>query len=309
MKILVAEDCPTTRLVLERHLIRWGYHTTLCADGLTATELALQKDAPQLVILDWMMPGRQGPDVCRSIRNANRQQYTYIIFLTANGNQDAAIHALEAGADDFLAKPVNAEELRQRILAGRRIIELQDRLLKTQATLRELARRDHLTGLLNRRAFMEILQREIARSKLTGQNASVIMLDLDHFKHINDTWGHLAGDEVLKVATTLMTSLVGDSGEIGRYGGEEFAIVLPKTKPEDARQLAEDVCALIDSHPFHYLGHLLPVSVSVGVANGDDVEPTCDAMVQAADSALYQSKRDGRNRVSSFHPVAGLVNG
>src|ERR1700694_2306180 len=200
MKILAAEDNPVFQSMLRSMLTKWGYEVILAADGTQAWS-ALQEDCPpRLAILDWMMPGLDGVEVCRRLRAANREPYIYVLLLTARTDSQDLVEGLDAGADDYLTKPFNATELRARLRAGRRIVELQEDLLMAREALRQQATHDGLTGLLNRHAMMEVLQTKLARSQRGSQPLSILMVDLDHFKRVNDEFGHLDGDAVLREA-------------------------------------------------------------------------------------------------------------
>ena len=178
MKVLVAEDSPTFRLALERMLKKWGYEVVLAENGLAALEILQAEDSPRLALIDWMMPGSDGVEVCRRIREMNREPYIYIILLTAKNTAEELVEGMEAGADDYLTKPVNSHELRVRLRAGRRIIDLQEELVTAREALRRQATRDALTGLWNRNSMTEILARELKRAKRESNSLSVIMADL-----------------------------------------------------------------------------------------------------------------------------------
>jgi two-component system, cell cycle response regulator len=186
MKILAAEDNPIFQSMLENMLTNWGYEVVMARDGNEALSLLKGKDAPRLALLDWMMPGLDGVEVCRRVRMAGLEPYVYMVLLTARSDSEDLLEAMDAGADDYLTKPFHALELRARLRAGRRIIELQQELLRTREALRQQATHDALTGVLNRAAILEIVQKELARADREGQNLSLLMVDLDRFKQIND---------------------------------------------------------------------------------------------------------------------------
>jgi PleD family two-component response regulator len=204
MKVLAADDNPISQTVLRSMLLKWGYDVVTASDGDQAWQVLHSPQAPSLAILDWMMPGQDGVEICRRLRAAGKEPYTYVLLLTSRSDCQDLVEALDAGADDYLTKPFNSSELRARLRAGRRIIELQEQLLAAQEELRMRATHDGLTGLLNRFAIMEILRRELARCSRENQPISILMADLDKFKHVNDSLGHLAGDAVLRESAARM---------------------------------------------------------------------------------------------------------
>jgi len=311
MRILIADDEPLSLRILQTQLAQWGYEVCACADG-NAALLALQAaDAPRLAVLDWMMPRCSGVEICRSIRALAREAYTYIILLTAKDRKEDLLAALEAGADDYLTKPYDPAELQARLRTGKRILDLQTELLTTRDALRIRASHDPLTGLWNRGAIEEILDRELERSNREGQALSLGIADLDHFKRINDTYGHAGGDAVLCEATKRLQHTLRIYDSLGRYGGEEFLIVLPGCNAATAPAVAERLRSSIGEEPFFLREGPLRVTISVGVTSlcpghpeafaghHADLAATHDALVRAADLALYQAKQEGRNRVAN----------
>ncbi|GIX49552.1 MAG: diguanylate cyclase response regulator [Candidatus Tectimicrobiota bacterium] len=296
MKVLIAEDDPVSRRLLEATLRRWGYEVIACADGTTAWQILQQADAPQLVILDWMMPGMDGIQVCRAVRTRAAEPYVYILLLTARSQKSDIITGLEAGADDYLTKPFDTNELRMRLRAGRRILDLQAELIFAREALREQAMRDSLTRLWNRAAILSMLRQELERARRTQAPLSVVLADLDHFKKINDTYGHLAGDMALREAARRMRAAVRPYDAIGRYGGEEFLLVLPGCDAAAALALAQRLREAIAAEPLLLTEGKLALTLSLGVASR---HPQADdtALIAAADAALYRAKRHGRNRV------------
>jgi two-component system cell cycle response regulator len=227
LKALIAEDNPGFRVAVERLLKKWGYDVVTAANGLEAWEILRKDDPPRLAILDWMMPALDGVEVCRRVRAQNREPYIYILLVTAKDTAEELIEGMEAGADEYLRKPVNTEELRVRLRAGRRIIDLQEELVRAREMLRKQATRDSLTELLNRGAMLEILTRELKRAERESGTLALIMADLDHFKQVNDKFGHAAGDLVLRETARRMTACVRPYDAPCRYGGEEFVIDYP----------------------------------------------------------------------------------
>ena len=299
LRVLAAEDNPLFQSVLRNMLTKWGYEATVAHNGKEAWQALQSPDAPRLAILDWMMPGMDGVEVCRRVRAEIREPYIYILLLTARTEAQDLVDGMEAGADDYLTKPFNAHELRVRLRAGRRIIDLQEQLLLTQAALREQATHDSLTGLRNRLSILETLQIELARAAREVQPIAALMVDLDRFKDVNDTYGHLAGDMVLREAARRMKAAVRCYDAVGRYGGEEFLIVLPGSEGPAARSQAERIRDAIGSEPFP-IPNASPIRVTCSIGVSGSRPPgqlDTDSLVREADQALYQAKNTGRDRV------------
>ena len=291
MKVLIADDDPVSLLFLRATLEDWGYDVTTAQDGKSAFELLQQRDAPMLAILDWMMPGMDGIDVCRSLRQGRRDHYTYLIMLTARSEVEFMVEAMNAGADDFVSKPFNLEELQVRIRAGKLIVELQQEL-------RLKATRDALTGIYNRGAIIDILDKEMSRHRRDNKPLGIIFADLDHFKKINDTFGHLAGDTVLCEVTQRIANALRPYDSLGRYGGEELLLTLPACLANKAVEVAERIRSKVDATPIHTSFGSIASSVSIGVTvlfPGE--QQSMQNLLQRADQALYRAKGNGRNRV------------
>jgi diguanylate cyclase (GGDEF)-like protein len=303
VKVLVADDNLSFRQVLERMLAKWGYQIVVAQDGWQAWETLQAEDAPRLAILDWMMPGLDGVEICRRVRGQNREPYTYILLLTAKDTAEELVEGMEAGADDYLRKPVNSHELRVRLRAGRRILDLQEELVRAREELRRQATHDSLTDLWNRSAMFEIVDRELQRAQRASSALSVLMADLDHFKRINDSMGHAAGDAVLREAARRMSACIRPYDAACRYGGEEFLIVLPGCDLAGASVRAEEIRAAIAATPFDIPEGRVKVTCSLGVAAVASPERVdSSALIREADDALYAAKRNGRNRVEAFSP-------
>jgi diguanylate cyclase (GGDEF)-like protein len=300
LKILVAEDEAMSALFLRRTLERMGHEVTVAADGAEAWGIVQEGDG-SLVISDWMMPGLDGPELCRRIRGRGGLRYTYVILLTARDRREDRLEGLRAGADDFLVKPPDADELAVRLGIARRILGVQEELVRLNARLEGLATTDGLTGLCNRRQFDQSLQTAASFAARQGLPLSVVLLDVDHFKGYNDTFGHPAGDEVLRGVARLLRGGLREHDLAARYGGEEFAILLPATDSAAGLALAERLRASIQSD----LRARRPVTASLGVATATPPSPDVATLVDEADRALYRSKRLGRNRVTHHDgPVA-----
>ncbi len=292
MRILIADDDAVSRLKLEALLSKWGYEVISVEDGTTAWETLQQHDTPRLTILDWMMPGMDGSEICRQLRQLKDRAYVYVLLLTSRIGKQDIVAGMEAGADDYLSKPFDAQELKVRLRAGQRIVELQE-ALRVQAT------HDALTGTLNHGAIIDMLQRELARAERQGTSVGAVMMDLDNFKRINDTYGHLTGDFVLKEAAQRMTRELRQSDVLGRYGGEEFLLLLPGCEAPDAQRLAERLRQCIAGEPLVTSAGKVSFTISLGVTStGEGEKIGIAAVLQRADEALYQAKREGRDRVA-----------
>jgi two-component system, cell cycle response regulator len=298
VKILIADDSIVSRHLLEATLRRWGYEVLVACDGAEALDLLEREDAPSLIILDWMMPGMTGVEVCRRIRQRSSEPYTYVLLLTSKSQKEDLIEGMEAGADDYVTKPFDQNELQVRIRAGTRLVDLQAQLLKAREDLREQATRDSLTHLWNRSSILSELSRELARSERDARPMGVVIVDLDHFKHINDTHGHLAGDAVLREAARRMQSAIRQYDSIGRYGGEEFLILFPGCGEDDSFALADRLRKQLSQAEMSVNDCLLRITASFGVTIAQPGE-TCtqEGLIRKADEALYIAKKSGRNRV------------
>ena len=298
MRILIAEDDCVARRVLEKALQNRGYDVVMAKDGTEAWDILQADDAPSLVVLDWMMPGLDGLDVCRRLRKLEHAIHPYVILLTGRDRKKDLINGFDAGADDYVTKPFDLDELTVRLRAGERIVNLQIEAAVALDSLRKQATHDSLTGVLNRSAILKELAREFDRGPRTGQPTAVVMADLDKFKAVNDTYGHPAGDRVLAEAAKRMASVVRSYEAIGRYGGEEFLIVLSGCNAEDAGKMAGRIRLAMAAEDFVVPGARLPVTASFGVAcTGQLAAGAQDLLTAAADAALYRAKNDGRNRV------------
>jgi diguanylate cyclase (GGDEF)-like protein len=300
MKVLIADDSSVSRRLLEATLKRWDYEVEVACDGDEALEMLRRPGGPTLAILDWMMPSLTGPEVCRQVRQESREPYVYILLLTSRSQKEDLIEGMESGADDYLVKPFDQNELKVRLRAGRRILDLQAELLRAREALHVQATHDSLTGLFNRRAVLDMLQSEMHRAERERSHVGVILCDLDHFKKVNDTHGHAMGDAVLQEAAHRMSRGIRAYDAIGRYGGEEFLIVLPGCDQKSCTHQAERLSGLLSHQPIIAGNYNVTVTGSFGcTAWGPETNSTLEALIAVADDALYQAKRQGRNRVVS----------
>jgi len=296
MRILIAEDDFTSRGMLAAVLRKAGHEPVETVNGREAWEALQQPDAPRLVILDWMMPEMDGLEVLRRVRAVETDRPPYILMLTSRTDKAEIIAGLDAGANDYLAKPFDVGELRARVEVGRRLVETQDELAKSREALVHQAAHDPLTGLLNRRAILDLLHKELARTGRHADGVSIGICDIDHFKSFNDTYGHQTGDDVLCGLARVMTASCREYDSIGRMGGEEFLIIAPTKAGMDVIPFFNRICETVAGAKMETRSGALSVTVSIGVviANSGD---TADDLVGAADAALYRAKSEGRNRV------------
>jgi len=299
-QILVADDSATFRDMLCKLLAGWGYAVIPVTDGWQAWELLRRQDGPRLALLDWMMPGMEGAEVCRRVRADVRDRYVYMLLLSVRDELEDVVKGMESGADDYIVKPFRVDELRARLRAGERVLALQQELVEAREALREQATRDGLTGAWNRRAIFDILQNELARSSRTGEPLIVLMADLDGFKPVNDRFGHLAGDAVLRQVATRMRASVRRYDAVGRYGGDEFLIVLPGSELPGGLDQAVRIRHAIAAEAFQVGDIPIELTCSFGAACA--LPPAirrADDLVREADAALYRAKHKGRNRVEA----------
>lgn len=307
MKVLVADDEAVSRRLLESSLSRWGFDVVVASDGTQASRILLSPDAPKLALLDWMMPGLDGIQLCQEIRTNKPEPYTYILLLTGKREKEDVVRGLEAGADDYITKPFDPSELKVRLRTGKRILFLQDQLIGAREALRDQATHDPLTQLWNRSAIFDILDHELGRTQREGGSLGIVMADLDHFKAVNDTYGHPVGDEVLRKTSQAMRESTRRYDSVGRYGGEEFLIVLPGCDASNAVSHAERLRAAVAEIRLEVGDDTICPSVSMGVAISNKHHPaTAIGMVEAADSALYRAKHEGRNRVELAREIGSL---
>ena len=300
-RILLVDDEPTQRLIMARLLKRAGYEVETAGNGREALT-KLEAGEFQLMITDWEMPEMDGIALCSAVRSLQDKAYVYIILLTARDAMEHVVTGLQAGADDYLTKPVIEPELMARLNTGKRIVTLERSLRTANEENRRLSITDPLTGAYNRRHLMDQLPREIDRASRYGRKLSAIMCDVDHFKKINDTYGHQIGDEVLKWFVAKLNNGVRNSDWVARYGGEEFVVVLPETNVESGAVAAEHLRAQIAAEPFIAGSTSFPVTASFGASGWAGAVPggsSLDALMAKCDASVYASKAAGRNRVTT----------
>lgn len=294
IRILVIEDDLFSQTTLKDTLERFGYSVALAGDGREALELCQHEHFP-IIITDWVMPEMDGLAFCRAMRAVPSENYSYILLLTSLDKKGELIAGLEAGADEYLVKPVHEVELEARLKAARRLLDLE-------SSLKQLALHDQLTGAFNRGYLDRQLSKEIQRSWRYSHPLSIIMCDIDHFKAVNDCYGHQAGDLVLKELVRLVNRTIRYENDwVARYGGEEFVIILPETPPAGCLIVAERIRNLIAATPVMVQGGAITVTVSFGAITIENStrfeEMTLDAILGKADECLYRAKETGRNRV------------
>ena len=299
MQVLLVDDSAVYRKLIGDHLLSWGFEVTVAETGSEAWRVLQQAKAPKLVLLDWVLPDIEGTELCRRVRaDGLPGQYVYIILLTGKEGRQNMLDALQAGADDYLMKPFDESELKARLLTGKRILALQEELIAARESMREAATRDSLTGLLNRAEIFGLLERELERARRERKPLSVILADIDHFKKVNDSGGHLFGDEALREIARRLQSRLRPYDGVGRYGGEEFLLVLPGCDSEGALQRANELREAIADAPVISGGVEKSITMSLGVAVSECTGvQELEALVNRADAALYVAKDKGRNRV------------
>ena len=303
MKILIVEDEIISRRIVKKFLVDAGYEIVEAEDGQSAWEL-FQNEPFHLVITDWMMPRLNGLELVKKIRESEQKSYTYIIMLTAMDDKDNIVFGLESGVDEYLTKPFNGRELVARVASGMRILRLEEQLKLAQQQMEILAMRDELTGLLNRRAIEEYAESEFNLTERKVRALSVILLDIDHFKNVNDRFGHKTGDYALQQVAKVLTSNLRNYDRVGRWGGEEFMLILPDTQLKDATAAAERVRIEISAMKISLeTRETFSIHISLGVACTTSQFSSLTKLIDAADQAMYLAKEAGRNRVCIFEGV------
>jgi two-component system, cell cycle response regulator len=307
VRVLIAEDDAVSRMILRRAVEKFGHECLVAEDGLRAWELFQNTEEVDVVISDWMMPGIDGPEFCRRVREADSGLYTFFIFLTALGDKEHLLEGMQAGADDYLAKPLDREQLQVRLIAASRVNSLHRQLNEQKAELEKLndelfvtARRDPLTRLGNRLQLQEDLETLSAQAERYGHSYCAMLCDIDCFKSYNDTYGHLAGDEVLKRVARVISENLRTEDTSYRYGGEEFLMILPEQDLETASVAAERLRRGVETLAIPHQARTPPgvVTISLGLsALSPNERKPVDTPLEEADAALYKAKEAGRNKV------------
>jgi diguanylate cyclase (GGDEF)-like protein len=306
MQTLVVDDSAVYRKLIGYHLESWGFGVTLAESGSEAWRILQQPDAPKLVLLDWVLPDLDGIELCQRIRKAGMSgPYVYVILLTSKEGHQNMLEAMQAGADDYLAKPFDELELKARLLVGKRILDLQEELVSARESMRHAATHDSLTGLMNRGEILAMLERELERARREHKPVAVILGDVDHFKRVNDTLGHLFGDEALREIGRRLRAQLRVYDGVGRYGGEEFLMILPNCDLPNALQRANELREVIARAPVLCSGEEKLITMSMGVAVSNiDGKNELEALLNQADAGLYAAKEKGRNRIEHFTSAA-----
>jgi two-component system cell cycle response regulator len=303
-RVLIAEDDPVSCHLLKSFLVKWDYDVAVVTDGMAALRILEGDDTPRLAVLDWMMPGMEGVQICQRIRERKDRPYVYVLLLSARSEKRDLLRALELGADDYLTKPFDSEELRARLMVGERILTLQDDLIAAREELRFRATHDLLTGISNRGSVMDALRNELSRQVREQRPFGVILVDIDHFKNVNDTYGHLCGDEVLQAASRRMKECMRPYDTVGRYGGEEFLIIASAADGRGTMALAERIRSKLESKPVVTQAGEVRITASLGAALSTDARGADPQMLlRLADKALYRAKDLGRNRCELAAPL------
>jgi two-component system, cell cycle response regulator len=308
MKILIADDEVLSRRLLEKTLQKAGYQVQAVQNGSAAVEELCKPDGPRLALLDWEMPELDGPAVCREVRKKRERGYVYMILLTSKGLKTDIVAGLEPGADDYLTKPFDAEELKARMRTGQRILLLEGKLIEASEHMRFQATHDALTSLLNRGVIMDLLGREISRSRRERVPTAIMLCDVDHFKEINDTHGHRIGDEVLREVARRLLASVRSYDYVGRYGGEEFLVILNNCDVLSAPRRAEEMRKAISDVPMQTAAGPFTVTTSIGVHPTENWGfRSVEILLHEVDNALYAAKAAGRNCVRFAEPNMAAV--
>ncbi len=316
MRVLIVDDEAVPRLMLKMAVESFGHDCMVAEDGSEAWDI-YQNTGIQVIISDRMMPGLDGIELCRRVRQRPQDGYTYFVFLTALGEKRELLSGIQAGADDYLTKPLDPDDLHMCLLVAARITALHRELQEQRSELKRLnqqlfeqGRRDPLTQMGNRLRLMEDMHSVIAQAQRYGQHYCVAMCDIDHFKSYNDCYGHLAGDEVLRSVAKVITETCRASDVAYRYGGEEFMLVLPEPSAVQAFAAAERVRKAIEALAIPHAAAPPPgiITVSIGIASLEPADPNAVHLwFKRADEALYRAKQAGRNRVAASGPTATAI--
>lgn len=296
-RVLVAEDDSDTRIRLVHLLREWGFNVVVATDGIEALGVVELHRPPDFFIINRSLPGMNGIELCRRINGHFDEHSPYILMMGRRTSHQEVVESLESGAAEYLTTPFNEQELRVRLIVAVRTLSRQDNLISSREQFRDQATRDALTGVWNRRGILEILEKELDRAERNDRSTGILMLDLDHFKNVNDAHGHLAGDLVLQETARRLSRKLRAYDCLGRYGGEEFLIVVPATDERELSELAERIRTAIESEPVHTEMNDIRVTFSIGAAMAKPGDRSKANVIALADEALYKAKKLGRNRV------------
>ena len=296
MHILIAEDDFTSRAMLSAVLQKAGHEVVAAVDGDDAWQILQQEGSPSLLILDLVMPKMDGLEVIEKVRASKKKIPPYIIMLTSKGEKSDIIQGLDAGADDYLTKPFDVGELRARVEVGRRLLGMQKELIESRELLAHQATHDPMTDLLNRRAVMDSLQATLLKAQHNQANIAVGMIDIDHFKQINDTYGHQVGDDVLVGLAQRLKQATFVPDHVSRFGGEEFLVFFPVKTKDEVESLFSQLFSQVSGISLATRKGLVRITVSIGIALSQQ-NSSLDELIGFADKALYDAKETGRNKM------------
>ena len=305
MKILIAQEDELSRNLLRTTLGYWGNEVVVASDGIRAWEELGKPGAPRLAILEKKLAGLDGMEICRNVRARASEDYTYLFLATTLGHAQEITEGMQAGADDFLTKPINADELMVRLRIAKRFLEMEDELRKAQGAIRYQTSHDPLTGLVNRPAVIDTLKRELARARREGSPIGILLAEVDHLKEVNDKHGQAAGDAVLREAARRIRSMVRPYDTVGRYGGEEFLAIVPGCDEKSSLSQGERLRAAVagESMDVSQWGSYssakegkFKITLSLGVATADQANEA-EPLLRAAEAALARAKQAGHDRV------------
>jgi len=296
-RVLVAEGDRDTRLRLLHLLREWGFNVVVATDGIEALGVVALQQPPDFFFINRSLAGMNGIELCRRIYDHFSEHSPYIVMMGRPTGREVVVESLESGATEYLTTPFDEQELRARLIVAVRTLDRRDYLISSREQFRDQATRDALTGVWNRRGILEILERDLDGAEHNGRSTGILMLDLDHFKNVNDAHGHLAGDLVLQETARRLCRKLRVYDCLGRYGGEEFLIVVPNTNERELCELAERIRASTESEPIPPGLINFQITFSIGAAIAKPGDRLKAKVIAVADQALYEAKKLGRNRI------------